>query len=226
MAKKLIYEGFFIIGALGTKHDACITYKHITSAFKPAEAHKHLYGTEVVIRITGRGCNERVEALSVKLESCDNKELADIFANIPKPHITIATFGNGKPVEANELSFSPLKEERLVTAVFGGFYSEDWGGTFVDVRNGIISNNAKYEVSIDSASGSTKPYVDKLRSNGFKVTMVDLWCDSEPIYAVEINSLDDLYKLINIVGHDVVINKSSDGCHEPHSITIYDYYLE
>ena len=225
MAKKLIYEGFFIVGELGTKYDGWIEYKHVTSAFKPAEAHKHLYGTEVVIRITGRGRNERVEALSVKLESCENKELADIFASIPKPHITIATFGDGKPVEANGLSFKPLKEERLVTAVFGGFYSED-GETFVDVRNGAISNNAKYEVNMDSASMSTKSHADKLRSNGFKVKLVDLWCDSEPSYAVEINSLDDLYRLIDIVGHDVVIHKGRDDCHEPHSITIYDDYLE
>ena len=71
--------------------------------------------------------------------------------------------------------------------------------------------------------GCDGSYINNLSVNGIKVTAeevrIDEYDDCPDIKAViEINSLEELMKVIDIVGHDLVISDDH--------IIIYDSYLE
>ena len=116
----IIYEAFFVQDALSSKLCNDIEYKHITTEFKPAKCHEHLYGQRATFIVTGY-CNDEVnEGYSVKLVSCDSDELRELYETISIPHITLSVSSEGKPVNTKNLEFKPINEF-LITTKFGGF---------------------------------------------------------------------------------------------------------
>ena len=125
----VVYEAFFVQGPLASKLSKDIEFKHITTEFKPAISHEHLYGQQATFVITGYGNDEVNEGYKVKLVSCESDELRELYETIPVPHITLSISPEGKAVNTKNLDFGPTDEFTVLTK-FGGFlgkpiYKED-----------------------------------------------------------------------------------------------------
>lgn len=116
----IIYEAFFIQDTLSSRLCNDIEYKHITTEFKPAKCHKHLYGQQAIFMVTSYGNDGINEGYIVKLVSCDSDELYELYEAISIPHITLSVSSEGKPVNTKNLEFKPI-DEFLITTKFGGF---------------------------------------------------------------------------------------------------------
>lgn len=116
----VIYEAFFIQGSLSSKLSKNIEFKHITTEFKPAKSHEHLYGQQATFVITGYGNDEVNEGYKVKLVSCESDELRELYEAISIPHITLSISPEGKAVNTKNLDFEPIDEFTILTK-FGGF---------------------------------------------------------------------------------------------------------
>lgn len=116
----VVYEAFFVQGSLDSKLAKDIEFKHITTEFKPAKSHEHLYGQQATFVVTGYGNDEVNEGYKVKLVSCESDELRDLYEAIPIPHITLSVSPEGKAVNTKNLDFGPTDEFTVLTK-FGGF---------------------------------------------------------------------------------------------------------
>ena len=116
----VIYEAFFVPGQLNSKLSKDIEFKHITTEFKPAKTHEHLYGQQATFMVTGYGNDEVNEGYRVKLVSCESDELRELYEAIPIPHITLSISPEGKAVNTKNLDFKPI-DEFIVFTKFGGF---------------------------------------------------------------------------------------------------------
>jgi hypothetical protein len=119
----MIYEAFFIDCGLRASLEKDILYKHITTEFKPAITHEHLYGEPAWFKVVGYGCDGNNEAYKVEMVHCDNDELKALYEQIDIPHITISTSATGKPVNSRYLEFKEIYPESkmLIKTTFGGF---------------------------------------------------------------------------------------------------------
>lgn len=117
---KIVYEGFFVQGSLNSTLSKDIEYKHITTEFRPAITHEHLYGQQAKFIVTGYGNDEVNEGYTVEMISCDSDELRELYENIALPHITLSTSTEGKPVNTKNIEFEPTKEFTILTK-FGGY---------------------------------------------------------------------------------------------------------
>jgi len=117
---KILYEAFFVVDELPSKLEKDIEFKHITTEFKPAISHEHLYGTEAKFIVTGYGNDNVNEGYKVNLVSCESQELIDIFNSISVPHITLSISSEGKAVNTSKLEFSST-DEFTINTKFGGF---------------------------------------------------------------------------------------------------------
>ena len=125
----IVYEAFFVQNTLPSKLSKDIEFKHVTTEYKPAISHEHLYGQQATFVITGYGNDEVNEGYSVKLVSCESDELRELYEAIPVPHITLSISPEGKAVNTKNLEFGPTDEFTVLTK-FGGFlgkpiYKED-----------------------------------------------------------------------------------------------------
>ena len=125
----IVYEAFFVQSTLPSKLSKDIEFKHVTTEYKPAISHEHLYGQQATFVITGYGNDEVNEGYSVKLVSCESDELRELYEAIPVPHITLSISPEGKAVNTKNLEFGPTDEFTVLTK-FGGFlgkpiYKED-----------------------------------------------------------------------------------------------------
>lgn len=119
---RVIYEGFFVIDNLDHELQKDIENKHVTTEFRPANSHEHLYGTEATFIVTGYGNDSVNEGYSVKLAHCDNDELIELYNNIAIPHITLSVSLEGKPVNTANLEFNEHKYDgTTIRCKFGGF---------------------------------------------------------------------------------------------------------
>lgn len=116
----VVYEAFFVQGPLYSKLSKDIEFKHITTEFKPAKSHEHLYGQQATFLVTGYGNDEVNEGYKVKLVSCESNELRELYEAIPIPHITLSISPEGKAVNTKNLDFGPTNEFTILTK-FGGF---------------------------------------------------------------------------------------------------------
>lgn len=116
----ILYEGFFVIDHLDSKLYKDIEHKHITTEFKPAKTHEHLYGKEATLIIIGYGNDSINEGYCVKMISCEDDELQELYNNISIPHITLSVSEEGKPVNTSKLAFEQTIE-RVIKCRFGGF---------------------------------------------------------------------------------------------------------
>ena len=128
----IIYEGFFIQNNLTGKLSKDIEFKHVTTEYKPAKTHEHLYGAVARFKVTGYGNDGINEGLSVALSSIDVSELGEtrgkaselyeLFQSIEVPHITLSISPEGKAVNTRFLDFSPqYKDDSTIIGIFGGF---------------------------------------------------------------------------------------------------------
>lgn len=117
---KIVYEGFFVQGSLNSTLSKDIEYKHITTEFRPAITHEHLYGQQAKFIVTGYGNDEVNEGYTVEMISCDSDELRELYENIALPHITLSTSAEGKPVNTKNIEFEPTEEFTILTK-FGGY---------------------------------------------------------------------------------------------------------
>mgnify|MGYP007092188125 CR=1 FL=1 len=101
----VIYEGFFVTEKLNSKLKKDIKDKHITTEFRPEITHEHLIGLHAKFEVVGYGINDDNEGYKVRLISCDNKELVDLYRKIDIPHITLSVSETGKPVNTRYLDF-------------------------------------------------------------------------------------------------------------------------
>lgn len=120
------YEGFFLYDTeLESELNKDIEFKHVTTEYKPARTHEHLYGKEVTMYITGYGNDGKNEGVSVKLGNfVADEELEKLFNQIPKPHITLSVSNEGKPVDTANLIFEHKKLDKFPKVLilkFGGF---------------------------------------------------------------------------------------------------------
>lgn len=79
----------------------------------------------------------------------------------------------------------------------------------------------KFELTdAKSLFGCDDEYVENLQKNGFTVAKEEFKYDdyTDITVKIEIETLEELMKVIDIVGHDLVVRKDS--------ITIYDGYIE
>lgn len=120
---RIHYEAFFILNKLSSSLKNDIEFKHITTEYKPAISHEHLYGIEAKFLITGYGNDDVNEGYKVKLISCESEELRELYNQIAVPHITLSIAENGKAVNTKNLLFMPI-DEHVVTAKFGGFLNK------------------------------------------------------------------------------------------------------
>ena len=117
----VIYEAFFILDNLESKLAKDIEYKHITTEFRPRKTHEHLYGKEATFLIFGYGNDNINEGYCVKMLSCEDEELKELYYNnINVPHITLSVNKIGKPIDTAKLTFEPT-EEKVIRCKFGGF---------------------------------------------------------------------------------------------------------
>lgn len=116
----IVYEAFFVDHIINSKLSRDIEFKHITTEYKPAKTHEHLYGQKAVFIATGYGNDGVNEGLSVKLVSCDSDELRELYEAIPVPHITLSVSEEGKPVNTKDLEFDTAPEFKISTT-FGGY---------------------------------------------------------------------------------------------------------
>lgn len=125
------YEGFFINEPIVSTLFRDITYKHITTQFRPEKTHPHLYGCKAKFAITGYENDGDNEGLKVQLVSVENEdcaeELQELFKAIPNPHITLSVSEKGKPVNTGKLTMAdpvPPYINTTIVAKFGGFNGE------------------------------------------------------------------------------------------------------
>ena len=116
----VVYEAFFVQGPLVSKLSKDIEFKHITTEFKPAVSHEHLYGQQATFVITGYGNDEVNEGYGVKLVSCESDELRELYETISVPHITLSISSEGKASNTKNLDFGST-DEFIILAKFGGF---------------------------------------------------------------------------------------------------------
>lgn len=116
----VIYEAFFVQGQLNSKLSKDIEFKHITTEFKPAKTHEHLYGQQATFMVTEYGNDEVNEGYRVKLVSCESDELRELYEAIPIPHITLSISPEGKAVNTKNLDFEHI-DEFIIFTKFGGF---------------------------------------------------------------------------------------------------------
>ena len=116
----VVYEAFFVQGPLASNLSKDIEFKHITTEFKPAISHEHLYDQQATFVITGYGNDEVNEGYSVKLVSCESDELRELYEAISIPHITLSVSSEGKAVNTKNLDFRLTNEFTILTK-FGGF---------------------------------------------------------------------------------------------------------
>ena len=117
---RVIYEAFFVMNELNSKLEKDIQYKHITTEFKPTTTHEHLYGLEATFIVTGYGNDGINEGYSVKLLSCENDELRELYNNISIPHITLSISNEGKPINTSKLNFISSSPD-IIKTKFGGY---------------------------------------------------------------------------------------------------------
>lgn len=117
---RIVYEGFFVQGSLDSTLSKDIEYKHITTEFRPAITHEHLYGQQAKFIVTGYGNDEVNEGYTVEMISCDSDELRELYENIALPHITLSTSAEGKPANTKNIEFEPTEEFTILTK-FGGY---------------------------------------------------------------------------------------------------------
>ena len=117
---RIVYEGFFVQGSLDSTLSKDIEYKHITTEFRPAITHEHLYGQQAKFIVTGYGNDEVNEGYTVEMVSCDSDELRELYENIALPHITLSTAAEGKPANTKNIEFEPTEEFTILTK-FGGY---------------------------------------------------------------------------------------------------------
>lgn len=124
---RIIYEGFFVNPnvELHSVLDKDIEFKHITTEFKPAKTHEHLYGKMANFVVKGYGNDDVNEGILVGISSSEDGELDELFNNIGVPHITLSVSNEGKPVNTSKLDFNqPIPSEldgQTIQCTFGGF---------------------------------------------------------------------------------------------------------
>lgn len=116
----LIYEGLFITTTRGSLARD-IPNKHLTTGFRPAVEHRHLYGRRATFKVVGYGNDERNEGYLVKLLECQDTELRALIETVTVPHITLSVGTDGKPVDTARLEFTPVDNGDVLEGVFGGF---------------------------------------------------------------------------------------------------------
>lgn len=137
--RKLIYEGFFLAhngrgmdNMLKGKLERDIPDKHITTEFKPKEAHPDLYGIGAWFKLTGYANDGKNEGYSVELFQINTtapeeyrKNLKALYNAISVPHITLSVTKDGKPKDTANLDFEPVKRDQftIVYAQFNGFFA-------------------------------------------------------------------------------------------------------
>lgn len=121
----MIYEGFQILEDL--PHTLCrdIADKHITTEFKPNQAHESLYGVTAEFQVVGYANDGQNEGYAVKLlrinaETETAEALRRLYDAIPVPHITLSLGDGAKAVNTRYLNFTEIAG-RVVTGVFKGF---------------------------------------------------------------------------------------------------------
>ena len=95
-----------------------ILQPHVTVQYQPETVDERLFGENVLIRVTGYGCNGRNEGLSVQVQS-RNPDLQKLLDRIAVPHITLSVARDGSSVDTRELDFHPV-EPFTVRGRFGG----------------------------------------------------------------------------------------------------------
>ena len=123
---KIIYEGFFVNSDIELPYtlDKDIDFRHITTEFKPAITHEHLYGQKIRVTLISYGNDSINEGVKVSLSSADSDELVELFNNIAIPHITLSVSNEGKPVNTSKLDFNqPIPDNlpEVIECSFGGY---------------------------------------------------------------------------------------------------------
>ena len=138
--RTLIYEGFFLAHngrgidtMLKGKLERDIPNKHITTEFKPKEAHPDLYGIGAWFKLAGYANDGKNEGYSVELFQIDStahdkyrEKLKALYNTISTPHITLSVSKDGKPKDTANLDFKPVAKRdqfTLVYAQFNGFFA-------------------------------------------------------------------------------------------------------
>lgn len=117
---KVIYEAFFIQDNLESKLSNDVEYKHITTEFRPSKTHEHLYGKMATFNVYAYGNDDINEGYAVKMISCDDNELWEIYNGVDIPHLTLSTSAEGKPINTVKIEFEFI-DNFTITTKFGGF---------------------------------------------------------------------------------------------------------
>ena len=117
---KVIYEAFFVLDNLESKLSNDVEFKHITTEFKPTITHEHLYGKEATFNVYAYGNDGVNEGYAVKLVSCEDYELSEIYDGVEIPHLTLSTSADGKAINTAKLNFNDI-DNFTITTKFGGF---------------------------------------------------------------------------------------------------------
>lgn len=120
---KVIYEAFFITENLASSLSKDIEYKHITTEYRPSKTHEHLYGKEATFLIYGYGNDNINEGYCVKMISCEDDELRELYKSIAIPHITLSVSEEGKPVNTSKLVFEQTID-KVIKCKFGGYLNK------------------------------------------------------------------------------------------------------
>lgn len=102
--------------------ETTIDHPHVTFAYRPEEADRSFFGTEILVTITGYGNNGRNEGVLVSLCS-DVPELQSMIDEIEIPHITISVARDAEAVATRFLHFKAIPEIQI-TGKYGGFTNE------------------------------------------------------------------------------------------------------
>lgn len=114
------YEAFFVKNHMTGTLSKVIEHQHVTITFMPTKPNEHLYGIGATFTVTGYGNDGLNEGYRVRLKSCENEELVQLYNSVPVPHITLSIGAAGKAVNTANLEFEDV-EPFDIYAVFGGF---------------------------------------------------------------------------------------------------------
>ena len=92
---------------------------HITVQRNPEIIPRHLFGTPVIVEITGYGNDGENEGLSCRVQSV-KPELQELLDKIFIPHITLSTKENAKPLNTRYLEFKEFSTPYVCKGFFGG----------------------------------------------------------------------------------------------------------